>query len=232
MTDFTIKCRYCNDAGIVHPIDETGKPDYSKTIPCRECADQERVRLSLGVSSMNKTFETFLPEKGTANALKAARLVASLRTRWKMLLIYGPWGNGKTHLLEAITIELWKRGLFARIQTFPDLMGRLKDTFERDKGQREQTFNDIIKSVYTLPYLLVDDVGSAGSFTPFSLAQLERVVLYRYRENLFTVLTTNLDISKIPEFIISRFSDAEKARLVLNNGEDFRPKINRARSKA
>jgi len=138
-----------------------------------------------------------------------------------MLLIYGTWGNGKTHLLEAVSLNLWQRGYTAKVLTFPEFIGNLKNTF--DNKDASPTFDEQIKSLSSRPYLLLDDVGSAGSFTPWSLAQLERVMLARYRDNLFTVITTNLDYEKLPDFIVSRFSDTEKGRIVLNSGEDYRP---------
>ncbi len=85
-----------------------------------------------------------------------------------------------------------------------------------------------IENYCTSKRAIIDDVtGSAWEFE-----QLEKIIRLRYRENLFTILTTNLNImfdpkhpekQFIPERIISRFSDSEKGRLVLNRGEDYRP---------
>jgi len=54
------------------------------------------------------------------------------------------------------------------------------------------------------------------------MEQLEKIIRVRYRERLFTILTTNRDISELPERIVSRFEDAEVARKVLNSGIDYR----------
>ena len=150
-------------------------------------------------------------------------MIATLETEWKLLLIYGIWGNGKTHLLEAIALAIWGKGYQVQIQTFPDFVARLKGTFDMATEPDDDSFNTIMARLCSAPYLLLDDVGTAGSFTPFSLNQLERIMLARYRDNLFTVITTNLDYEEIPIFVISRFSDREKARMVLNSGEDYRP---------
>jgi DNA replication protein DnaC len=157
-------------------------------------------------------------------AVKYARQLASLQTSWKLLLIHGEWGNGKTHILEAVCLELRRKGIFCRVQTFPDFMGYLKQTFDRERSEMVQTFNGIIQGVSRCQYLLIDDVGAADSFTPFAVSQLERIVLTRYRENLFTVLTTNKKLAALPEFIVSRFSDAEKARIAHNTADDYRLK--------
>lgn len=174
---------------------------------------------------MDSTFENFLPVKGTENAFRAAKRIASLDTTWKLLLIYGTWGNGKTHLLEAIVLAMWDSGDTVKIRTFPDFVAGLKATFNRSKDPEHigRTFNGLIESLCKMPYLLLDDVGAAGSFTDFSLEQLERIILARYRDNLFTVITTNLNYDKLPKFVTSRFSDSEKARKVFNGAPDYRP---------
>lgn len=173
---------------------------------------------------MDSTFDNFNVENGTEDAYMAAKLISTLSTPWRMLLIYGGWGNGKTHLLEAIALALWDRGIESRVQVFPDFIASLKNTFDKASDSRDNTFENIIKRLCEMPYLLMDDVGAAGSFTKWSLDQLERIILTRYRENLFTVITTNIDYPDIPRFIISRFSDTSKGRVVLNKGEDYRPK--------
>ena len=156
---------------------------------------------------------------GTEEVLKQAKAIIHPATQWKMLLLYGSYGCGKTHLLEAISLELWAMGVLAPIVTFPDLISRLKNTFDT---KNPQLFEEILKYHCSQPYLLIDDVGAAGSFTPWSIAQLERIILARYRANLFTVFTTNLDLKDIPQFIVSRFSDPEKGRIVLNSAKDYR----------
>ena len=188
---------------------------------------------SLGISSLESTFANFKMAKGAEDAFKAASLIATLETEWKLLLIYGGFGNGKTHLLEAVALAIWNRGYKVRIQTFPDFVSKLKGTFDKTADTEDTSFNALMANLCNTPYLLLDDVGTAGSFTPFSLDQLERIMLARYRGNLFTVLTTNLDIKYnpnypdrpiIPAFVISRFSDSEKARIVWNQAPDYRPR--------
>ncbi len=185
----------------------------------------EQIARMLGISSMNANFDSIKPVRGMEDALKFARQIATLKSTFKLLMIYGVNGNGKTLLLEAIAIELYKNGIFCRVQTFPDFMARLKNSFERSQYDCDPTFNMIMASACTTPYLLMDDVGQADSYTEFSKHQLERIMLARYRPNppLFTVMTTNKDLTDLPPMVYSRFSDAEKARLVLNTAPDYRP---------
>lgn len=222
--EIPVNCRYCNDAGFLHPIHADGTPDFTMTVPCRHCAPDERVKRFLGISSMNATFDNFKQEPGTEDAYRAAKMIATLSTPWQMLFIYGGWGNGKTHLLEAISLHLWSQGLSVRVTMFPEFIAALKSTFDKNQDINENYYENIMKNLCEMPYLLLDDVGAAGSFTKWSVQQLERIILNRYRYNLFTVITTNIDYPSIPQFILSRFSDAEKGRIVINEGADYRPK--------
>lgn len=215
-------CAVCHGTLFVHLIRE-GEPDYSRTVRCRHCMTPEQIRSSLGVSSLDSTFANFKVVKGTEDAYRAAMLIAGMKTDWKLLMIYGTWGCGKTHLLEAIALEIWGKGYGVKIQTFPDFVARLKGTFDKTTEPGDTSFNTLMANLCTMPYLLLDDVGTAGSFTPFSLDQLERIMLTRYRDNLLTVITTNLDYANLPDFVTSRFSDSEKARIVLNEAPDYRP---------
>jgi len=171
---------------------------------------------------MDSTFASFIAVPGSKLALQAAKAIASLKTDWKLLLIYGTWGCGKTHLIEAIALELWGKGVPVRVQTFPEFVDSLKATFDRVRYPEDTTFSDILYKMCSMPYLLLDDVGAAGSFTPWSLSQLERIILARYRDSIFTVITTNLSYDDLPPFVVSRFSDIDKGRIVMNEAADFR----------
>ena len=184
----------------------------------------QELRQSLGVASLGNTFESFDPVEGTEKVLATFRSLASGKTTWKMILCYGGDGCGKTHLCEATAIELYKRGLFCRVLTMDRMMGALKECIGSD-----QSLDGLLQRYGQAERLIIDDVDG----TEWEFEQLEKIIRMRYRENLFTILTTNLDIKAnpqnpkerfIPERIVSRFRDRGKGRLVLNQGEDYRPK--------
>lgn len=185
---------------------------------------REELRRSLWVSSLDNTFEALRPWPGTEKALAAFKALAEGKTTWKMLLCYGGVGNGKTHFCEATAITLYKRGVFCRVLTMDRMMGALKECMNPD---RHISFEELMHHYSCGERLIVDDVAG----TVWEFEQLEKIVRLRYRENLFTILTTNMDIEFnpkypdrpfIPERIVSRFRDSEKGRLILNQGEDYR----------
>ena len=196
---------------------------------------REELRKSLRVASLDNTFENFKPVSGTEQALAAFKALASGTTEWKMLLCYGGVGNGKSHLCEATAIELYKQGLFCSVLTMAKIMQSLKSAIEKDKRGNDAKpwtpYYELLNSYCTRNHLIIDDVGMGGSGSDWEWGQLEDIIVVRYRERLFTILTSNLDIKqdkenpKIPfisERIVSRFRDPDVGRVVLNQGADYR----------
>ena len=61
-----------------------------------------------------------------------------------------------------------------------------------------------------------------GSGSAWEYGQLEEIINHRSHENLFTILTTNRDLTELPERVVSRFQDPDIGRVVLNSGKDYR----------
>lgn len=190
---------------------------------------RETLRKRLGVASLDNTFENFKQMAGTEKVLAAFKELTQGKMNRPMLLCYGGVGNGKTHLCEATAIELYKQGIFCRVWTMAEIMRNLK------RGMNDPLFpyHMLITRYCERPYLIIDDVGMGGSGSPWEFGQLEEIIAFRYRECLFTILSTNLDMEFdpahpellfMPERIVSRFQDPAVGRVVLNEGVDYRPK--------
>lgn len=174
----------------------------------------------MGLSRLENTFQNFKLVAGTGKALAAFKALASGRTDWKLLLCYGGVGNGKTHLCEATALALYKRGIFSRVLTMARIMRALKECIKGDFG----ITSDALLGLYcTASVFILDDVGMGGSGSEWEFGQLEEIITYRYRERLFTILTTNRDLTELPERIVSRFRDPDIGRIVLNEAPDYRP---------
>lgn len=198
---------------------ETSTPSQKTTEPETEPTLEERreeLRRSLGVSSLDNTFENFKPVAGTEKALGAFKSMACDEAEFKMLLIYGGVGNGKTHLCEATAIALYLNRKFCRVMTMDRMMAVLKECMAPD---RQTSLEELLSNYCYTERLIIDDVeGSAWEFE-----QLERIIRVRYRENLFTILTTNRNLNELPERLVSRFRDAVQGRVILNEAGDYRP---------
>ena len=176
---------------------------------------REELRLSLGVSSLDNTFENFDAVKGTEKVLSTFKSLVSGVPIWNMLLCYGPTGNGKSHLCESTAIALYKKGIFIRVLTMDRMIEALKQCIGPD---RYVSFEELMHNYSYGERLIIDDVTG----TEWEFEQLEKIIRVRYREKLFTILTTNRDLKELPERIVSRFEDIDVARKVLNSGADYR----------
>ena len=172
-----------------------------------------------------ETFENFKPVLGAEKALAYFKeLVAS--PGWFMLLCYGFIGNGKTHLCNALASELQKKGRFCRVMDWSETYTYLEYT-KRVKFQEGDLYHNVSNRLNNAPILILDDldidVDEKGYKQQEEWNYFEDLIKYRYKHNLFTVVTTNLDLKQLPPRIVSRFSDAVKSRKVLNKAVDYRP---------
>jgi len=222
-------CRVCRGAGVVHPLLDSGKPDYAQVISCQAkgcLASQKKAYQSTqpsikekGVSKFN-SFDNFKPVLGAETTLEAFRDIAFNEGAPPLLMVYGTTGNGKTHLCEATVIELVKRGIDCRLWAVADLVSRLKESIP------ENTTELLISNLKKLPALILDEWGqNYGS--KWEEQKLEEIFVARERAALITIITSNLEpdnLDKLPERVVSRFRDKSQARLILNAAPDYRPK--------
>ena len=180
----------------------------------------ELLRRDLNVSSMANTFEALVEVPGMKSCIKAFKDFASGAGK-PFLLCYGGTGNGKTHLMEAAVISIYKSGRFARIIRFPEVLSALKRSM--DKGAIPP-YEVIMRNFRVGKMLLLDDVGMGHVDSQWANSVLEDIVCYRYSERLPTVITTNKDITDLPERVISRFKDRSVAVMCLNESPDYRPR--------
>ncbi len=187
-----------------------------------ELTKEQRFMTGAGLSTLDHTFNSFKHVEGTEKAYRAARNLGNGHTDKPFLLLYGGVGNGKTHLVEAIIIELGRRGIWARYWTAAAMFDFLKAGIQVEHGHPDVA--DRIEQLCRAQVLVLDDLGVEKD-TDWQWSNLERIVDYRYRFRSITIVATNMDIDdleKKSERIVSRFSDKDVAQLVLNKGNDYR----------
>lgn len=173
------------------------------------------------MSSLDNTFDNFKTVPDADKSLAAFKELLEVETDKRMLLCYGGVGNGKTHLCEATSIELYKRGIFCRVLNMAVIMRSLKNSMGKDSIN---SYDELLTRLCTVSHLIIDDVGMGGSGSEWEWGQLEEIIVARHREELFTIMTTNRDLPELPERVVSRFQDNQLGIVVLNQAEDYRPK--------
>ncbi len=216
-------CPICKGAGFVHPLLPSGKPDFSRVIPCR-CTqgtlDKEHQTHLLSYSNLGSltrfTFANLLPQGRSGNpinqeqfarAYEAAKAFASEPKGW--LILTGSSSCGKTHLAAAIANERISQGYPAFFISTPDLLDRLRSTFSPSS---ETPYDEFFDQVRSAPLLVLDDLG-AQTATPWAKEKLDQLLNYRFNSELPTVIVTITPINELGDRIRTRLTNLDLSRI-------------------
>lgn len=142
----------------------------------------------------------------------------------KGLILYGPVGTGKTHLVAAILNNHIIKGGIGVYSVFPELMDDLRMSIKN--GTIDQTR----KAVENCDVLFLDDLGTE-SVTDFVIEEFFKIINSRYLSGKKIIGTSNLDAKGLRDHysgvtgdrIISRLT--EMCDFVEINGVDKRSNV-------
>lgn len=221
-----VRCPICQDAGYLRADVPVGHPSFGRLFPCQckirerdERRQEELRRLSNLDTFLNHKFEDFDPTiSGTEEAFEAALAFAQEPDhRW--LFLSGPTGVGKTHLAVAIAkyVMEW-HNMNVYFAVVPDLLDHLRSTFDPAAGTG---YDERFNAIRNAPLLVLDDLGTENA-TPWAREKLYQIINHRYVEQMPTVITTNVDVRKIDDRIVSRMLDHRLTQLIEIDSDDFR----------
>ncbi|MEL7561990.1 ATP-binding protein [Dehalogenimonas sp. 4OHTPN] len=217
-------CPGCRGARFVYARNADGKPDYSRTVPCRcvdSAADAEKVRRLAEYSRLGTlrslTFDNLLPEgrhgstqnrAGFKSAYHAALTFAEAPVGF--LVLTGLSGAGKTHLAAAITNRRIDAGHAVLYRSAPDLLDDLKAGFA---SNADNPFPDTFEMMKNIPLLVIDDLG-VQSDTAWAREKLDQLITYRFNHELPTVIATALPMESLDDRLRNRLSDPRLAKVL------------------
>ena len=209
----------------MHPRLPSGQPDYSRTVPCRcvktEQADgrQSRLKQYSNLGSLARfIFENLMPEGRSSHkrsqerfshAYQAARAFADTPQGW--LVLGGPSGSGKTHLAAAIVNERIRQGQPAFYITAPDLLDRIRASFNPDS---EIPYDEFFEQVRNAPLLVLDDLG-IQSGTAWAKEKLDQLLTSRFNNGLPTVIVTSTPLEKMDDRLRTRLTDPRLSQVFI-----------------
>lgn len=104
------------------------------------------------------------------------------------LLLWGPSGTGKTHLVSAVLSYLClERGIRCRFVDFFHLTSRIRSTFDSNGGESQE---DILRPLVEVPVLAIDELGK-GHGTAWELNIVDELISRRYNAGRSILATSN-----------------------------------------
>jgi DNA replication protein DnaC len=181
------------------------------------------------------TLETFPATPATAPAVARVREWLATDDRW--LLLWGPYGTGKTGLAvaalgERVRVHTEATGASpgARFITVPDMLARLRHSYAREARERDgsgagPSERELLDDLSGAPLLVLDDLGAERA-TDWAVEQLFGVLNRRHDWHRQTVLTSNLSPRQLAQHagertawrileMCRRGDEAEGARFVV-----------------
>ncbi len=111
------------------------------------------------------------------------------------ILFTGPVGTGKTFLAASIANELMEAQLQVLFLVVPDLLDELRATYKSEINEI-----DLLDTARTIPFLILDDLG-AHNYTDWTRNRIYSIINYRMNELLPTIITSNLSLDEMEEYI-------------------------------
>jgi len=197
----------------------------AKTILAKK--DKYFASCRLGKRFIDRRFDNFITEEYNTEALHVCyNYVASIKERLqdgKGLLLMGPVGTGKTHLVASMIHEaIEKHVVLAVFVTVPELLARIRASFE--KGNQE-TQGELFELVRSADLLVLDDIG-AEKTSEWVREQLYIIINSRYDDLKPVVITSNCTAEELEERIGERATSRiiEMCDWVVVDGPDYRKK--------
>ena len=129
------------------------------------------------------TFANFVERQGAEDAYETA-LDFTVGNSPPLLVLVGPPGSGKTHLLESIGRQFLDQGRTVRYELVAHLLQRLRSSYSMNEESR------VIEVCYGADVLLLDDLGLEKP-SDWVVEQLTSLIDERWRNNRLLAVGTN-----------------------------------------
>jgi DNA replication protein DnaC len=204
---------------------------WARPCICQTERLQDRTRRLLRQSGIPEArwgdgFDKLETLPGIADAIKEAERLASDGFDRPFLTLAGPVGCGKTHLAIAISLGWIERGFAVLFKPVAEFLRECREAtsvrWSDEEGSHEEPREGkIIGPLLRYPLVILDDIG-AQRFTEAREEWLFDVIDHRYRNDMATIFTSNVQMERMPERLASRLADGVRGRVLAVTARDYR----------
>ena len=214
------RCALCQDTGYVGQVHRT-------LCPCikRRMAEELFASSAIDKAQSFAAFreDVYPTEKQKKQAMKAKEICMGYAAAFpeqtpRDLLLTGPTGLGKSHLLNAIGLELAARGLYVYKTTAYNFINSAMDAIKERTAPPDFMAPDL---------LIIDDLGTEPMIPNITRETLFSVINERQSADRATLWATNLGLDFIQDSyggrFLSRLVAPRNTGILAMSGEDLRP---------
>ncbi|MHB8984277.1 MAG: ATP-binding protein [Carboxydocellales bacterium] len=119
------------------------------------------------------------------------------------LVFTGSIGCGKTFLASSIANALMEGGREVMFIVVPDLLDEIRATYDQNRTGGDITEHHLMDTARNVEILILDDLG-AHNYTEWTRNRLYSIINYRLNHHKPTVVTTNLSLQDLEEYLGER----------------------------
>ena len=225
-------CPACHGTRFVYASDVLGNPGFGKAVPCPSGCNREAGKARL-VHLCGLSGDEYNRHFGGGGLRWNDAMRPAARAVWSaiksdrpggFIVLLGPNGCGKTHILQAavnLALSLDWPAVWTKTET-------LLDHFRRAYAPDARTdYDGVYSNVVQANVLCLDELGRENP-TPWAQAKLFELLDDRYRSGIdmrdrkLTVIASNLRIDDLPDYIASRARDSRCQLFELWDAPDMR----------
>ena len=162
------------------------------------------------------SFTNFIERSGAEEAFEACMDFVN-ETTPPILVLRGPRGTGKTHLMESVGRELLAYGKTVRYERVPSLLSNIRSSYERAFPEDAE---DAMRRCFLAELLMLDDLG-AEKPSDWVREKLFELIDDRYSVGRLLIIATNESYTSLEanlgERIASRLFDTNSGKVMQVN---------------
>lgn len=225
---FPGECETCGGAGFIIPIDPKRPNDIQRSIACPTKCNKDILRQASNLDPSEAPAsldDRYHPSITIAVADIKKRLP---QQTGGFILLAGPFGVGKTHILRAVVEEAVELGQTAKIYEAEEILAELRESYQLGGQPGKETESAILGKIERVSVLAIDEIDRISG-TPWARGKIFGIMNTRYASSRsyesnrkLTIMTTNLKPEEMDGYLKSRLDDDNSAIFKFWQAPDIR----------